>query len=164
MSGSLTTCMMETEGREMTGCVYIARTNFGSEFSTTKQGQMLITVYFRRHLIFEVQPPYCPTSLLYILRNVRKIANSSLPSAWNNWAPTGRFSFFLNLNIFRKSIMKIQVSLNSNKNNGYFTYIFEYMSHFFLKWGMSQAKSVEKIKTHILCPVTFFRESCRFVR
>jgi hypothetical protein len=27
----------------------------------------------------------------------------------------------LNLNIFRKSIEKIKVSLNSDKNNGYFT-------------------------------------------
>jgi len=38
---------------------------------------------------------------------------SVCPSAWNNPAPTGR--------IFRKSVEKIQVSLKSDKNNGYFT-------------------------------------------
>ena len=31
-----------------------------------------------------------------------------------------------------------------------------YLAHFFLEWEMSQTKVVDKIKTHILFPVTFF--------
>jgi hypothetical protein len=41
-------------------------------------------------------------------------------------------------------------------------YIFlSYLAQFFLKRGMFQTKVVEKIKTHILCSVFFFRKSCR---
>jgi len=35
-----------------------------------------------------------------------------------------------------------------------------YLAQFFLEWEMFQTKVVEKIKTHILCPVTFFPEMC----
>ena len=38
---------------------------------------------------------------------------------WNNSAPTERI--FMKLSVFRKSVQKIQVSLKSYKNNGYFT-------------------------------------------
>ena len=31
-----------------------------------------------------------------------------------------------------------------------------YLTEFFLEWEMFQAQFVEKIKTHILCSVTFF--------
>ena len=36
-----------------------------------------------------------------------------------------------------------------------------YLAQFFLEWETFQTKVVEKIKTHILCSVTFFRKSCR---
>ena len=36
-----------------------------------------------------------------------------------------------------------------------------YLAQFFSEWEMFQTKVVEKIKTHILCSVTFFRKSCR---
>jgi len=37
-----------------------------------------------------------------------------------------------------------------------------YLTKFFLECEMFQTKFVEKIKTHILCSVTFFfRKSCR---
>jgi hypothetical protein len=36
-----------------------------------------------------------------------------------------------------------------------------YLAYFFLEWETFQTKVVEKIKTHILCSVTFFRKSCR---
>ena len=35
-------------------------------------------------------------------------------------------------------------------------YIYENISQFFLEWEMFQARVVEKIRTRILCPVTFF--------
>jgi hypothetical protein len=34
--------------------------------------------------------------------------------------------------------------------------VWSYLGHFFLEWEMFQTKVVEKIKTHILCSVTFF--------
>ena len=40
-------------------------------------------------------------------------------------------------------------------------YFWSYLAHFFLEWEMFQTKVVEKIKTHILCSVTFPRKSCR---
>ena len=36
-----------------------------------------------------------------------------------------------------------------------------YLAQFFLEWEMFQTKVVEKIETHILCSVTFFRKSWR---
>ena len=43
------------------------------------------------------------------------------------------------------------------------TYIqlWQYLAQFFLQWWMFQTSSVEKIKTHISCSVTFSRKSCR---
>ena len=35
-------------------------------------------------------------------------------------------------------------------------HFWSYLAHFFLEWEMFQTKAVEKIKTHILCSVTFF--------
>jgi hypothetical protein len=42
------------------------------------------------------------------------------PSVWNNSAPTGRVFLKSDTRIFRKSVEKIQVSLKSDNNNGYF--------------------------------------------
>ena len=36
-----------------------------------------------------------------------------------------------------------------------------YLAHFTYEWEMFQTKVVQKIKTHILCSVTFFLKSCR---
>ena len=36
-----------------------------------------------------------------------------------------------------------------------------YLAQFFLKWKTFKTKVVDKIKTHILCTVTFFRKSYR---
>jgi hypothetical protein len=36
------------------------------------------------------------------------------------------------------------------------THIWSYLTHFFLEWEIFQTKFVAKIKTHILCSVTFF--------
>ena len=66
---------------------------------------------------------------------------------------------------FRSSVENFQVPLKSDKNNRYFTwrpiYIFNHLAHFLLEWKMFQTKAVEKIKTHILCSIRFFRKSCR---
>jgi hypothetical protein len=81
-------------------------------------------------------------------------------STWNNLAPSGRI--FMKLDIwlfFRKSVQKIQVSLNPDKNIGYFKWrpIYFY-DHIWVLLRMRNVldKSLEKVKTHILCSITFF--------
>jgi len=40
-------------------------------------------------------------------------------------------------------------------------HFWSYLAQFVLEWEMFQTKVVEKIKTHILCSITFFLKSCR---
>ena len=67
---------------------------------------------------------------------------------------------------FRKCVEKIQVSLKSDKNNGYFTWRPMYCTFVIvfrsviLRMRNVTDKVVEKIKTHILCSVTFLFKSC----
>jgi hypothetical protein len=42
-----------------------------------------------------------------------------------------------------------------------YVHVWQYLAEFFLEWEMSQAKFVEKVKTHILCSITFSRKSYR---
>ena len=87
-------------------------------------------------------------------------------SAWNNSAPTGEILITFDILIlFRKSVWKIEFFLlKSDKNDGYFTrrsfHVYDYLADFFLEGDLFQIKVVEKIKTHILCSLTFFRISC----
>ena len=67
----------------------------------------------------------------------------------------------------KKFIKKIQVSLKSDENNRDFTVntcVGLYLAQFSFEWEMFQTKVVEKIKTHIVCSVTFFRKPCPFMR
>jgi hypothetical protein len=71
------------------------------------------------------------------------------------------FQEILYLSIFRKPVEKIQVSLKSYKNKGYFTrrlLDFLIISHSALlrMRNVSEKKVVEKTKRHILCSITFF--------
>ena len=105
-----------------------------------------------------------------VFMRVRKIAKSDYqllhfcasvcPSLWNSRLPMDGFSLIRYLNIFRKSVDKIQVSLKSNKHNGYFTWrpiirLWTYLAHFFLEWEMFQTEGVGKIRTHILCSTIY---------
>jgi len=71
-----------------------------------------------------------------------------------------------NTSIFRKPVAKFQVSVTSDKNNGYFTWrplhTLIISRSVLLRIKMCHTKVVEKIKTHILCSITFFRKSCRW--
>jgi hypothetical protein len=40
-----------------------------------------------------------------------------------------------------------------------YVHLWHYLTEFFLEWEMFQTKVVEKIKTHILCSITFFWKS-----
>jgi len=41
-----------------------------------------------------------------------------------------------------------------------YVHLWKYLAEFFLEWEMLQIKVVEKIKTHTLCSITFFKKSC----
>jgi hypothetical protein len=61
---------------------------------------------------------------------------------------------------------KIQFSLKSDKNKGYFTwrpiYIFlSYLAQFILEWKTFQTITVDKLEPHVSCTVICFRKSCR---
>ena len=43
-----------------------------------------------------------------------------------------------------------------------YVHFLSYLSQFLLEWEMFQIKVLEKIKTHILCSVTFYRNLCLF--
>jgi hypothetical protein len=84
---------------------------------------------------------------------------NQLGSHWTN------FHEISHLSIFRKSVEKIQVSLEAGKNNSslyadQFTFLV-YLTHFFLEWEMFQIIFVEKVTTHILYSASIFRKSCR---
>ena len=55
--------------------------------------------------------------------------------------------------------MKIQVSLQFDWNNGYFTrrpgtvHLRQHLAEFFIRRGMFRTNIVQKIKTHILCSI-----------
>ena len=68
------------------------------------------------------------------------------PSLWNNSAPTGRiFMKPVILRIFQKSVERIQISLKSDKNSGYFRGLCTFMI----------------ISRRILLKVTYLRQNCR---
>ena len=71
---------------------------------------------------------------------------------------------------FQKSVDKIQVSLEYDKNNRHFTWrAIAYMTclaQFFVEWEMFHTKFVAKIKTHFMFSnfylfIFFFGKSCR---
>jgi hypothetical protein len=45
-----------------------------------------------------------------------------------------------------------------------YVHLWKYIADFLLEWEMFQIKVVEKIKTHILCSVTFFPKIVPFMR
>jgi len=68
------------------------------------------------------------------------------------------FREVLYLNIFRKPVEKIQVSLKSGKTNIHF---WSYLSQFFLQREMFHTEGLEKIRTQSVCSITFLFKSCR---
>ena len=78
--------------------------------------------------------------------------------------PLDVFSWNLRVRIFLKSFEKIQVSLKSDKNKGYFTWRPVYILYHILLISSYNEKCfrqkvVEKNETHILFSVTFFPEN-----
>ena len=88
------------------------------------------------------------------------------PSARNNSSTTRRILIKFDIGIFfAKCVQKIQVPSKSEKNNWYFTCrpidLMIVPRSFLFRIFFPQTKAVEKMKTHLLCSITFFRKSCR---
>ena len=99
----------------------------------------------------------------YQLRSI--VCPSVRPSTWNNTSPTAEIFMKFDICTFLGNMSrKIKVELQPN-NNGYFTYRPNYINDL-ISLNSSQnekcpIKKLEKIKTHILCSVTFFPpENC----
>jgi hypothetical protein len=93
------------------------------------------------------------------------IMESVCPSAWNNSASTGGFSWNLILGIFRKKCREHSRLVKTGEEERVlymktYVYFWSYISHFFLEWEMFRTAVVEEIKTQILCSVTSLRKSC----
>ena len=103
---------------------------------------------------------------------VRKILQSDSfvmsvrPSAWNNSAPTGRIFMKFDIGLFSKirpensSFIKVWHEQRVLYMKTY-VHIKSYPAESFLLQEVFQTKGVEKIKTYILCSITFSRKSCR---
>ena len=99
---------------------------------------------------------------------VISVCLSFRPPTWNN-SPLTR-SIFLNIDIwgfFENLSKKLQVSLKSSKNDGYFTWdlcTFMIISRWILRVRNVSGKNVvEKTKAQIMCSVTSLRKSCRLL-
>jgi len=82
-------------------------------------------------------------------------------SLWlgSHWTDFHEIWYLIN---FRKSVEKRQVSLNSDRNNGYFTLRPRYSyDHTSLEREMFHTKVVQKIKQTYYAQSFFFRKSCR---
>jgi hypothetical protein len=111
------------------------------------------------------------TGSIFVFKRVRKLRKATIdcvmsvcPSAWNSSYCT-EFREIWYLNIFRKSVDKIQVSLKSDEINGYCTwkppYIMIYVSQFVLEWGTFKQKLQRKSEHTFYIQYFFFRKSCR---
>jgi len=86
------------------------------------------------------------------------------PFTWNNLASTGHILmkfdttvFFEKLSIefkFHENLTRIMGTLHEDLCTLW------YLTQFVIELKMFQTKVVEKIKTHILCSVTFLLKSC----
>jgi general stress protein 26 len=85
-------------------------------------------------------------------------------AVWNS-AQTTNFHEMLYLSTFPKSEQKIQVSLKSDNNNGYFRrkpmYVYGNISLNSFRMRHVSKKIVEEIKTSMMSSVKYFRKSCQ---
>jgi hypothetical protein len=104
------------------------------------------------------------TRLLGAFTKLRKTIISFFMSICPSVRPHGTirvsldgFSWNYVFEVFQRSVEEIQVSLKSDKNNGYFTWRrFHIYHNISLNSSWNVDKSCRKIKTHILCSITFF--------
>ena len=100
--------------------------------------------------------------------NIHRRYTSFRPSFCLNFSPLSLDGFSWNCvfeyfsKIFRETFLLIKTrqvwrTLYTKTN----IHLLSYLTKFYLEWKMFQTKVVEKIKTHILCSVTFFRKTYR---
>jgi len=95
----------------------------------------------------------------------KSLSDRPMEQLGSHWADFHKIWY---LNIFRKPVGKIQISLKSVKNDRYVTcrpiYVFLIISRSFRFRMIFQTKLVETIKTHILCSIIFFPKIVPFTR
>ena len=106
-----------------------------------------------------------PGRFYAFLQNCEKwLLDPSCLSAWINSANIARIVIKSEIIFFRKSVEKIQVSLQLDKNSGYFTWrpitFFIISRSVLLRMRNVSDKSRRENQTGILCSVTFFLVSC----
>jgi hypothetical protein len=148
---------------------------------------VLINTIFSNMLFHIILSYLCP--LLCALAKLRKTSSclSAIPLICQHGTrglSLNGFSWNLIFEYFPKSVENTQISLNSDKYNECLIQggsnmtgtdlcvnkphkSRSYLNHlvwqpiYIAEWKMFQTKTVEKIKTHILCSITIFRNFCR---
>jgi hypothetical protein len=108
--------------------------------------------------------------IICLISRVRKIAKSisidtSVCAHGTTRLPLDGFWLNLIFKLLSRCVEKIQVLLHLTRISATwhetFSHLWQYLDELFLEWKMFSIKVIEKIKTHILCFITFFRKSCR---
>jgi len=88
------------------------------------------------------------------------VRTEQLGSHWTDFHEIWYLGNFRKISRENSSFIKIRQNYRAlyMKTNIHFL---SYLAQFFLEWEMFQTKVVQKIKTHILCSVTFPQISCR---
>jgi hypothetical protein len=141
----------------------------------TKEDYAINSCFISRLSVFDSISPFCfhagfSVSFLGSFAKLRKATISFVmsvrltvrPSSWNDSARTGRifmkfdiWEYFENLSrTFSAIKIGQEIRVLYVKTTLHFL---SYLANFFLDWEMFQTNVVEKTKTHILCPVTFFK-------
>ena len=148
---------------------------FGRRFFSYLHPNNGIVCVHQENLIIELQTFYFAGDGMLSLkrhhearsqnREKRLLASSCLPVCpstrpHRNRIQLGGFHEIWYWSSFRKTAEKIQVSLKSDKDNGYFTwrpiYVFGHTSLDSQRMKMLQAEVVQKLKKHILYSIIFF--------
>jgi hypothetical protein len=108
----------------------------------------------------------CCIWLVIYLKWFLNVCLSVCLSAWNNSAATGRTLLKFDISVFFQNLSgKFKLHFNRLRIRGTLpetnVHCWSYLAQFFLEWEIFQTEFVNKIKTHILCSITYFRKSCR---
>ena len=86
--------------------------------------------------------------------------------AWNNVSPTRQIFMKFHIWVFSKICWENSTFITTWQEwrvlySNTYVHLWQYIAQFFVELDMFQTNVVEKIKTHTICSITFFRKSCR---
>jgi len=118
-------------------------------WSTSTSRWHLTNVFWaRKRLLASSCPPVCPHWTTWLPLGGFCITFDSLAFFWKSCLEN---LSFIKIRHEKKTVLYMKTNIHSRSH----------VAQFFLEWKMFQTKVVEKIKTHILCPITFCRISYR---